>query len=210
MGTKRVKPRRVKRKVGRSTRRVRRKVGRVSRRVRRKAGRASRRVRRKVRRASRRVRRRVRRKMRGGGGTVHYTPSKADFSNVNEVVPYKVGKGIEPGQVSNGVKNHYSLSKDMHGQNNWIENTSLGTSIPATPQKGGGGLSALVPQDLLNLYRGSVSGVGNLYDGYVGQTAPLSSNPNVMKQGLKSANVHIMPPNINAIQTRSDKLAASV
>jgi hypothetical protein len=148
--------------------------------------------------------------MRGGGGTVHYTPSNADFSNVNEVVPYKVGKGIEPGQVSNGVKNYYSLSKDMHGQNNWIENTSLGTSIPATPQKGGGGLSALVPQDLLNLYRGSVSGVGNLYDGYVGQTAPLSSNPNVMKQGLKSANVHMMPPNINAIQTRSDKLAASV
>jgi hypothetical protein len=144
------------------------------------------------------------------GGAVHYTPSKANFSNVNEVVPYKVGRGIEPGQVSNGVKNHYSLSKDMHGQNNWIENTSLGTSIPTTPQKGGGGLSALVPQDLLNLYRGSVSGVGDLYDGYVGQTAPLSSNPNVMKQGLKSSKLDIMPPNINAIQTRSDKLAASV
>jgi hypothetical protein len=202
MVTKRVKHRRVKRKAGRVSRRHhrRRKVGRVSRRHhrRRKVGRVSR----------RHHRRRFRRKMRGGA--VHYTPSKANFSNVNEVVPYKVGKGIEPGQVSNGVKNHYSLSKDIHGQNNWVENTSLGTSIPATPQKGGGGLSALVPQDLLNLYRDSVSEVGNLYDGYVGQTAPLSSNPNVMKQGLKSSKLDIMPPNINAIQTRSDKLAASV
>jgi len=176
----------------------------VNRRVRRKVGRASRRHRRKVGRVSRRHRRKMR------GGAVQYTPSKANFSNVNEVVPYKVGKGIKPGQVSNGVKNHYSLSKDMHGQNNWIENTSLGTSIPATSQKGGGGLAALVPQDLLNLYRGSVSGVSRLYDGYVGQTAPLSSNPNVMKQGLKATKLNIMPPNINAIHKRSDKLAASV
>jgi len=170
--------------------------------------------RKRVKKVSRRYRRKsraTRRRMKGGA--VKYAQTNVNFqkAGVKEVVPYKVGAGVPGGKGSlpiNG-RNYYALANpDMHDQNNWIQNTSNGIVSPV--QAGGSGLTSLMPQVLLNAYRGSVAGADHVYDQWVGQETSLSSYPSVMKQGLKPSKLNNTPVNVAKIAKKAGKLAAKV
>lgn len=150
-------------------------------------------------------------KMRGGSsaGQVRYVPSNADFTGVREVVPYKVGLGISPSENASVTgRNHYTLSPDFHAPNGEIMNTSLHMSLPDKSSQVGGGITDLMPQDLVNLGRSIIGNAETLYDNWVGAVPPMSSN--VMVQPINTdVRPTLEPVNMNKVMKRADHLAAS-
>lgn len=161
--------------------------------------------------SSRKHTRRHRRKSMKGG--VKYVSSNADFSKVNETVPYKVGAGIPAGKGSlpTAGRNHYALNQYKPDITRNIMNTSLHTSVPETflnGQSGGGGLTKLMPQDLVNLGRSIIGGAETLYDNWTGSQPPVSSS--VMVQPIN--NLESLDPTLidmNKVELRADHRAAS-
>ena len=147
-------------------------------------------------------------------GGVKYVSSNADFSKVNETVPYKVGAGIPAGKGSlpTAGRNHYALNQYKPDITRNIMNTSLHTSVPETflnGQSGGGGLTKLMPQDLVNLGRSIIGGAETLYDNWTGSQPPVSSS--VMVQPINNVE-HLDPAliDMNKVELRANHRAASV
>ena len=154
------------------------------------------RVRRKTRHLKRRVKRRQtrhrrRRRMRGGRGCL--SPA-----------PYKVGTGIPGGKGSLPIdgRNYYALAQpSLHAPNSDIINPSVQL---------GGGLSSILPRDVVDLGRSMVAGVEELYDEWRGQPENISADPNVMDQNLKDGSLATSSIDVNAVYAKSNKLAAAV
>jgi hypothetical protein len=131
------------------------------------------------------------------GGPVGY-PWKASPSSWPGVAA--AGDGISPGLNTNGttVSNHYPISS---------------CGIPAGPcnppnstrnQDGGGGLSQLLPQDLVNLGRSLTGGVMGSVDSWRGVSRPASTYPLPTQQQPIDQNVKYISkpfPDINQIHT---------
>ena len=112
---------------------------------------------------------------------------------IKQMSPF-VGEGIPAGKDSLPIdgRNHYAPNG----------NTSL--------LQNGGGITDIIPRDLVDLGRSIVGGVKGSYDTWVGQPQNISDDPNVMDQNLKYGQPDASVIDLTAIQKRADKLAASV
>ena len=172
----------------------------------------------KKRRATKHNKRRNRRRrktLKGGRKALSYS-LLSQPNQFKETVPYKVGQGIPAGKGSlpiNG-RNYYALAKpNIHAPNGEGLYTPIHMSVPKTflnGQHGGSGLSALVPQDLVNLGRSIAGGVETLHDNWVGQTPPISSNVMVQPISKNKIKLNTTPPNIPKIMHKSNLLSASI
>jgi len=131
------------------------------------------------------------------GGPVGY-PWKASPSSWPGVAA--AGDGILPGLNTHGttVSNHYPLSSCgiPSGQCNPPNSTRN--------QDGGGGLSQLLPQDLVNLGRSLTGGVMGGVDSWKGVSRPASTYPLPTQQQPIDQNVKYISkpfPDINKIHT---------
>lgn len=80
-------------------------------------------------------------------------------------------------------------------------------------QFGGGRLTALVPQDLVNFGRSITSGAIGLMDSWEGQPTPISSNPFPTTQPIDKSYEYIgrkMPIDINKIHTQAGNKVANM
>ena len=122
-------------------------------------------------------------------------------------------------------RNFYELSPDLHGQNNWIENTSV-TGVDAQSggrrrkkrtrrnrrrkQRGGAGIiNKLIPQDVTNAYREAAYSLTKLPATWTADPLPLSADPNVANQGLVDQPTSVVPIDLPKIINNADATAAS-
>ena len=123
-------------------------------------------------------------------------------------VPFVVDKGVPAGCGSLPIagRHYYNLaSPDLHAPYGASINTS-----GRVAQLGGGGLTSLLPRDVVDLGRSITGGVKGFYDEWVGQPPYISDDANVMDQNLSPGKMDTSIIDIPSIQQRSDKLAAAV
>ena len=121
--------------------------------------------------------------------------------------PATVGKPVpisNPSETltAEGQLNHYEYNPRPNLPNDLIQNTSI--------NQFGGGLTSLVPQDLINLSRSVGHSVKQLGATWNAETLPLSDNPSVLEQGLHPAKIRNTPINMPKILNNADSTAAAV
>ena len=121
--------------------------------------------------------------------------------------PATVGKPVpiaNPAETltAEGQLNHYEYNPRPNLPNDLIQNTSI--------NQFGGGLTSLVPQDLINLSRSVGHSVKQLGATWNAETLPLSDNPSVLEQGLHPAKIRNTPINMPKILNNADSTAAAV
>ena len=114
-----------------------------------------------------------------------------------------------PGAIGNPssitMSNHYSLSKAGVGP--------APPPISSRNQNGGGRLTALMPQDLVNFGRSITSGVTGVIDGWKGIPVQASSKPLPTNQPINSNYKYIgrvNPINITKIHTKAGETVAKI
>lgn len=137
----------------------------------------------------------------------------------NETVPFMPEGGMyQVGDINLGQGYYYGLSPDLHAPNDMIMNTSNYSLIGGKRRGHGHGRGrklrrggGIIPQQVLDLGRNLMNGAQHVYAGFVGDTVPASSNPNVIYQPemLKSPEFNIEPTNVPKIMADNDSAVAN-
>lgn len=124
---------------------------------------------------------------------------KLNISNISDIIFVPKGVPFVPpgGSATTGdayPHKYYSLSSDLHAPNNFL-------------QQGG----ASITEPLVHLGRSFAFNVQHLYNQYVGQPTPISSNPNPLKQGLDmNPKLNVDPLDIKKIINDAETKVANI
>jgi hypothetical protein len=141
-----------------------------------------------------------RQNMKGGNNSLSYgTFSKQFIPKELNDVPFLPGGGAAKTGVAYPHK-YYALSGDLSGMNN-----EYGQSYRV--QSGG----SLIPEPLLQLSRGVVFNMQNLYNNYVGQSTYISKDPNPLAQPIANdrGNLNVTPVDLDSITMEAHQKAAN-